>query len=108
MFDLIEDLSKLTSIPLWQFQKLQQLTKEDICQCFVDSMNNEEEICKIDVGIGNLFIGVKDDNIVYKFIPDKQLEQMMIESANAGKEYLKDRIEISNNMRMLKIYKELL
>lgn len=107
-FNLTEDISKLTTIPEWQLQKLQQISKQDICQCIVDTILEKENVCKVDIGIGTIIIGVCGDEVQYKFIPDKQFEQMVIDSVNGDREFLRENIEISNNMRMLRIYKELL
>lgn len=107
-FNLSEDLSKLTTIPEWQFQKLTQLSQEDICQCITDSISDGDGVCRVDIGIGTLIIGIDGDSVQYKFIPCKQFEQMVVDSVNGDREFLKENIEISTNMRMLRIYKELL
>lgn len=108
VFNVSDDLSKLTTIPKWQIDKLHDITKLDICQCVLDSMKEENQICQIDIGIGTLFIKTIKDCVEYKFIPDAHLERMVIDTVNDKKEFLKEDLEIKSNMRILKIYKELM
>ena len=108
MFNLTEDISTLTTIPIWQLEKLIQLAKKDICQCLVETLQDGQTVFKIDLGIGELVLGRTEDTLSYKFIPDKQLESMLLDTLDKGTSPLQGDLEVSNNLRMLRIYKELL
>lgn len=108
VFNVSDDLSKLTTIPKWQIDKLRDIARLDICQCVFDSMKEENQICQIDIGIGTLFIKTLKDSVEYKFIPDACLEKMVADTVNEEKEFLKEDLEVKSNMRILKIYKELM
>lgn len=78
MIDVVKDISDLTGVYKYQLDKLVDKTEEEICQCVLESIQNKDEVCSLDLGYGNLIIDVDEDGIVYKFIPSESLEKMLV------------------------------
>lgn len=74
MNNIINDLSTLTTIPIDSLNRLVNLTSVCICDAVEESKLNSEEVCEINLGVGNLYILISGDTTKYKFIPNKELE----------------------------------
>lgn len=107
MIDLVNDLSKLSTIPEKDLNKLLKLILYSICDGVIDAkLENKEEI-EFDVGIGKLLIRFVDNKIAYKFIPSISLDSAVKDSYINETNYLKELIEKTAPTKLYSLYKEL-
>lgn len=78
MYNLIEDLSELTTIQKTSLQAL--CDKAEMCISHSASLLEEGDVASIDIGIGDLHIGCIDGAIKYKFIPSTSLENSIAQA----------------------------
>ena len=105
--DIYSDVSDLLGLYKQQLDQISDAVQKDICQCILESIENEEDVCVVDIGIGNLIIGIDEDGLEYKFIPSDKLEDMIRSSLETGESPLQKQVENKITKRMLRIYKEL-
>lgn len=105
---LIEDLSKLTTIPIRSLDALFNKSEWIICNAVEDAKLQHEGIAKIDVGFGVLLIKIDDENVKYKFIPSTTLEANITKTINSGKNPLLSQIEDKLAAKIENTYKDLL
>lgn len=108
MDNMIEDISKLTTIQKEYLDSLVAKSEWCICSYIENSILNKESITKIDIGIGSLSILVEDNTIKYKFIPSKELESAIRTTVVDDKNPLKFKLEKVLVDKITNIYKELL
>ena len=108
MYNVIEDLSRLTSVNQSTLEKMVQKSIYSICDCVENTMMSlEENVTVLDIGIGTLSILVEGDEIQYKFIPSKKLESCLISTCIDGKSPLVDIIDKSIKAKINIAYKDL-
>ena len=82
MNKLFSDISSLTNV---SEDILKQLSKTSTyCighTVYENTISGETNLHEIDLGIGTLYIKVDDEQIRYKFIPSKQLEEAVSHGA---------------------------
>lgn len=78
MYNLIDDLSELTTIQKTSLQAL--CDKAEMCISHSASFLGEGDVASIDIGIGDLHIGYVDGVIKYKFIPSASLENSVMQA----------------------------
>ena len=107
-YDIIKDLSTLTTIPEKVLHKL--ISKEVYCINDAAAELNASEFSVIDlaIGLGNLDIGVVDDNIVYKFTPSKELEASVRDAILNRRNLLEDALEAALVDKLTNTYKDIL
>lgn len=103
--NIIKDLSALTTIPEATLQKLAEKIKWCICDDIEESLLKGDSVTEIDVGIGTLFVGVKNESVSYYFTPSKNLESSVKETIVDGKNPLTDKIEQSLVSKVVNAYK---
>lgn len=108
MDNMIEDISKLTTIQKEYLDSLVAKSEWCICSYIENTILNKESITKIDIGIGSLSILVEDNTIKYKFIPSKELENAIRTTVIDDKNPLKFKLEKTLVDKITNIYKELL
>ena len=108
MNNMIEDISKLTTIQKEYLDSLIVKSEWCICSYIENTILNKENITKIDIGIGSLSILVEDNTIKYKFIPSKELESAIRTTVIDDKNPLKFKLEKTLVDKITNIYKELL
>lgn len=108
MYNLIEDLSNLTTIPTSALTKLSDKAVFCICNDIEESILREERIADIDVGIGTLQVLVDSNDLKYRFIPSKTLEANMKNTVINKKNPLTTTVEESLVRRILNTYKNYL
>lgn len=106
--NLIKDLSKLTTIPIDSLCLLSNKAIWCICDEVEDTILNGETITTIDIGIGNILIKNEEDEVKYKFIPSKELENNIIDTTINKKNPLKIIIEKTLINKILNTYKDVL
>ena len=75
MTKIIEDLATLTTISQNALVNLNEKIYSCICHSVCESMLEGNPLTEIDLGIGILYIKCEEDQIKYKFIPSKKLEE---------------------------------
>ena len=108
MYNLIEDLSNLTTIPTSALTKLSDKAVICICNDVEESLLKEGRVTEIDLGIGTLQILVEGNDIRYRFVPSKALEANMKSTVINKKNPLTVTVEESLIKRILNTYKNYL
>ena len=75
---LNKDLSELTGVDKQILDKLAQNVNYCICNYIEKSMLDNEQICKINIGIGTLTLKFFDDSMQWYFSPSNDLEYNVI------------------------------
>lgn len=105
--NIIQDVSVLTTIQKLSIDRLcSQIIKcicYDVCEARLQGIN---DLC-LDIGIGNLFIRIDDDSVLYRFEPSYVLDDEIINSIKSGKNPVIDDIEESLLKKINMTYKEL-
>jgi hypothetical protein len=107
-FDLVSDISTLTTLPDKTLRRLCDKSVECICHNVLETLQNEELETSIDISIGTIKIIVDNNEIHYRFIPSNKLESMLVETINSGVDPLVKHIEESLTNRILTAYKDLI
>lgn len=107
-YDLIGDLSKLTTIPKNSLAKLSNVAQKVIANDVYSTMiKSRDDVSEVNLGFGVLYIGIKD-GIQYKFVPSPEFETSLKEVVNNKIDPLKIEIEETLVSRILNAYKDLL
>lgn len=107
-FDIIPEISTLTTIKQESLDKLFKLVSWCISDGIEQSLLKDENTTELNLGFGKLLISVVDNNIKYKFLPSSDLEKGIIDTAIYGKNPLKANIDKQLVNNITNIYKELL
>ena len=105
MQSLIEDISTLTTIPTANLNQLVKKANFCICNDVAESKLQGEDLTEVDIGIGRLHIFVEDNNIKYKFVPSKYLENNIKKTILDGKNPLIEEAEQALVTRIVDTYK---
>lgn len=108
MYNILEDIEKLTNVPQKYLNKFVDASNSAICDHINTSIVNGEEYTDIDIGIGTLVILSDGNELKYKFVPSKQLENNIYTTVVKGKNPLNKKLETSLVDRITKLYKDLL
>lgn len=108
MNSILTDLSAITAIPKLTLDKL--IYKANLCisDNILDNLLNKNSVTSMNIGIGELIVKIQGDEIKYKFIPSKDLDQLICSTINSKKSPLETTLELSLNDRIRSTYKELL
>lgn len=106
--DALSDLSTLTFIPKASLDKLMNQIPYIICQSLLESKLNNDNHVIANLGFGQLELVYTDDELLYKFIPNKKTETMFINTLISGESPLETKIEDGVRHRIMNVYKELL
>lgn len=101
MKKLSYDLSALTNIPVFTMNKLIDKSILCICHGVHEGIIEKNNPVEVDIGIGVMYINYEEDEIKYKFIPSKKLEESVAKTVStnispltaAAEEELKERVE---------------
>lgn len=107
-FDLIGDISILTTLPDKTLRRLCDKGIECICHNVLEKTQQNEIETNIDIDIGTIKILVDNDEIHYRFIPSNKLEDKLIETLTSGVDPLVKDIEDNLTSRILNAYKDLI
>ena len=106
-FNLVNDLASLTNIDNELLARI--ISKSSLCigeyinEAYIDGCN----ISEIDLSFGKLIIGVVDNEIKYKFVPSKRLEESIINSLNNKQSDMEVELSKAAVEKLLANYKEL-
>lgn len=108
MSDLNKDISLFTGLSEDNLSYIENIIEDIICEDVYESVLNHESVTEINIGYGILYIKLEDNNVKYKFIPNKNLIDN-INNIFKNKEYtFKSKINKTLTDRITKTYKELL
>ena len=105
--NLLNDLSRLTTIPETSLNHLSRISLACISHAIIEAKLNKETECSINIGIGDICIVFDEEEINIRFEPSKNLETVMKDSINDNKDYLTENLESILNYKVMKAYKEL-
>lgn len=107
MYNMLNDLSTLTTIQTNSLDKLFNKCKMLICDYIVQDNLCKTNTTSIDIGIGTVVINMQDHELNYKFIPSNDLEDMLVECIKTKNSPLVNTIEKTLSDRITKAYKDL-
>lgn len=108
MTELLKDISTITGISKTITDDLTSLSIDIISHSIVEAIEEKNYTSIIDIGIGTLSIKKEEDNVMFKFIPSKQLEKVVKDTYKDKKSSLLCSVESSLNRRLMNTYKDLL
>lgn len=106
--NLLQDLSTITTVPIDIFNKLNIKAVWCISDNFYESIINKDEITSIDIGIGQLLIKLDNEQIKYKFIPSKILDDTLKSTYKDKKSKLQYQLDRSIIKNLTQTYKDIL
>ena len=106
---LSKDLSTLTTIHEDTFENLISKTMLCIANYVHEAKLNGDDIVKVDIGIGELYIKITSiDDLKYKFIPSPTLTKVLNKTIKNGISPLAEIVEKTLINRLTNIYKDLI
>ena len=107
-YDIIKDTSVLTTVPEKVIRKL--VSKEIYCinDAVAEMKAAGVDVIDLDIGLGNLAIGIIDDKVVYKFIPSQELDESVKAAVLHERNLLEDALEAALVERLTNTYKDIL
>ena len=108
LYNIIEDISTITTIPLKTLYKLADKAGDCLCNDALESKTMGDTTSIIDIGIGKITINITSKNITYTFSPSKELEAKMVEAINTNNSPLVENIETNLAAKILNTYKDLI
>ena len=103
-----EKISKLTSVPAYEFNNLFTLMSEVYCDEILNGIERGDDSVCVDIGIGRLSFLIEDDTISYKFIPSECFEGMIVNSVRNRKSPLIAHINKGITEKIMEAYKNLM
>lgn len=108
MIELMQDLSIITNIGRFNFDELANKSIAIISHNVEESLRENNIISTIDIGIGQLSIYHTKDEIKYKFIPSKKLDDAVLNTCKTRKNKLDILIDEELGRRLTNTYKGLI
>lgn len=105
---LAEDLAILTTLGKYSIEKIVRLAMLSIGHDVYEGIEEKEPVTEIDIGIGVLYIIIEEEQIKYKFVPSKQLENVVTSAVVNKQSPLANRAEDVLVQRVQAAYKELI
>lgn len=105
--DIIEEISLLTTVQKLSIDRLCKQAIKCICSDICDAKLLDMDNLCLDIGIGNLFIYITNDEVKFRFEPSSYLDSSIIDTILTGKNPIKDDIEQSLLNKINTTYKEL-
>jgi hypothetical protein len=108
-FNILDDISTLSTIPYTTLTKTSKLAAYCICNAVEEASYSEEgAVVYANIGIGTLAIQVLDEKVKYQFIPSKLLSKGVADTLIDGKNPLTSEIESTVGEQFAYKYKDLL
>ena len=108
MYELTKDISTITTIPKTSLDSLIDSAIICICHDALEDSLNDIDVCEIDIGLGNLYLKLDNDDIKFKFVPNLKFENILKESLNNKTSPLISKAELVLKAKVMKTYKDLL
>jgi|GEM_PF-3312648 len=107
MSKIIEDVSKLTTIPDKSIYKLMDKFVYCISDAIVEDIISLNDITEADIGLGTLYIQHIGNEIKYKFIPNDYFNKVVIDSVTNKLNLLEKSVEKNLVDKITNTYKDL-
>ena len=107
MSNIIEDVSKLTTIPEKSLVKLEQKFIYAICEQIQEDILADKEMSELDIGLGTLYIKYLGDEIKYKFIPNTNLEKAVYNTVVKKLNLMETALNEALAKKFIDVYKDL-
>ena len=108
MKKLIDDISVITSIPKTTLANLCSLSEDIILHDVYEEVLSNNSGSEINIGIGILYIKHEGEEIRYRFIPSKKLENGVLSVVTDRSTPIVNKAEESLRTRIERTYKELI
>ena len=107
MIKIINDVSELTNIPKLTLDHIIERFNLCITHAMYEAMIEKESKVELDIGLGTLVIKLEPNEIKYKFIPSKSLDDQVRFTVVNKKSPLMIEVDKALNERVQNAYKEL-
>ena len=107
MSNIVEDVSKLTTIPEKSLVKLEQKFIYAICEQIQEDVLADKEMSELDIGLGTLYIKYLGDEIKYKFIPNANLEKAVYNTVVKKLNLMETALNEALAKKFIDVYKDL-
>lgn len=104
---MIEQLSKLTTIPNDSLERLKNIEIMCITNDFYETLKTSNKLTTTDVGIGTLNILYDNGAVKFKFVPSAKLEEEIIQTAKGKQSKLEKTLDKSLKDSLVNTYKDL-
>lgn len=106
--DIIDDVSKLTTIPRSNITELFDYFSLAMCHQLLEAKREEKDTVSMNIGTGILTIKLDDYSLKMKFTPSKKLSSMMENTLKTSESPLVKVSETKLRDKFLSVYKELI
>lgn len=107
MSNIVNDVSKLTTIPEKTLNKLNQKFIYSICEQIQEDILEEKEISELDIGLGTIYIKYVGDEIKYKFVPNSELEKAVYATVVKKLNLMETTLNEALAKKFIDVYKDL-
>lgn len=108
MNNIVEDVSILTTIPKKSLDRIIEKSHSCICHSVYENLCEHELLTELNIGIGTLYIKLENENVLYKFVPCKKLDESVKETFRNKKSPLVKKVEDALSTRIVHTYKDMM
>lgn len=108
MVNVTQDVSTLTTIPDKSLNKLLSKFIYVINDAVAEARINKQSVVDLNIGLGILSLEIGQDELKYKFVPSKNLEETLKATVLEERNLLEDALETSLVEKLTTAYKDLL
>lgn len=105
---LVDDVSNLLNVNQKMLNKIVDAVVYSVNDAVKEVVVQNESICEIDIGIGDLIIGIYDNDLKFKFIPNAKLRESVISTIKNEENMLETKLEENLASKLEKVYKEII
>lgn len=105
---LIENLNKITTIPMVTLKELQRYIHLIQSNEVVAQMKEDKVILELETIEGIIYISLEDDNLKYKFIPSDKFNKIIVDTVKTKESLLVKAAEEKLSELLIKTYKDIL
>ncbi len=108
MNNLLKDVSKLTTIDDKTLDKLIEKILYCISNNVMEEVLADKQVLEIDIIFGTLYIKIENEQLRYKFVPNEEFEEMIVNTVLEKKNTLENTIALTLCSKLTRTYKDLL
>jgi hypothetical protein len=108
MKNIIEDVNKLTDVSENTLKKFIPIINYSIAHIVHENHISKKDIAVIDLEIGELHIKFDSEGVRYRFVPSKELEQLVNKTIVSKQSPIITKLEGNLQTKIDRAYKELL
>ena len=106
-YDMLKDLSTVTGIKLANLQPVVVKQIKLMAHDVFNTVNSDEDVAEVDIGIGTIQIKIGEENCFYRFIPCAKLSQAIEHTVKTNEDVLVTALEEAVAARFEKTYREM-